>query len=519
MRKILFPILASLAVLSFSACYKDIGNYSYHSINEVSFQNIDTIKGYSAYFGDTLTISPTVVSSANDTSENDYTYEWSFRLGVAQTATNPLRDSVVSTQRALAVKIALTPGNYTLQYRVTDKKTGVQFHAMTNLLVTTQVYEGFLVMNDVNGAARLDMLSYNSTSNVFTQYTDVLQKMGSTVPMQGQPYQVLCMLYTRSNITTQDYGIFLLTSGSTNRVDQETFAWDPTYNIRYLMVGDVPQTFTAQQLTGQYNGTNSTPTIFMYGSDGNLYSYSTSAGYAFRYAPLNTYTASGTPFKTTPYVATDGNMAVFYDAGNRNFVTVANPSAPVASLVNPTLNYPTGYDLVWMNCNYYPEGGQVKTTYAILKDPATSRYYMLTFVLGAAQSYFQQIMDPNIAGAANFTVSPTFGYLFYNIGSKVYEYDLSLQQTFLMLDKGNAQVSYLSFLHIYDRYGLAQTTKNANYFNWSTLLTVGSYDPSGTPGTNGTLEQYTVAPVNGQIVQAAKWTGFGKIVSVGYRSR
>jgi hypothetical protein len=172
-----------------------------------------------------------------------------------------------------------------------------------------------------------------------------------------------------------------------------------------------------------------------------------------------------------------------------------------------------------MNCNYYPEAGQTKTTYAILKDPVTSKYYMLRFVLGAAQNYFQEITGTDITNATNFAVSPDLGYLFYSVGSKVYEYDLSLQQSFLMLDKGNAQVSYLSFLHIYDRYGLAGMTKNANYFSWSTQLTVGSYDPSGTAGSNGTLEQYTVEPVNGQIQRTVQWTGFGKIVSIGYRSR
>lgn len=82
-----------------------------------------------------------------------------------------------------------------------------------------------------------------------------------------------------------------------------------------------------------------------------------------------------------------------------------------------------------------------------------------------------------------------------------------------MIDKGTAQVSFLSFPHFYDRFG------KANYIQWSKWLNVGYYDPAGAAGTNGVLEQYAVPPVNGQIVQTNRWTGFGKITSVAYRSR
>ncbi|ANI88659.1 hypothetical protein A9P82_04775 [Arachidicoccus ginsenosidimutans] len=523
-------------MLGLASCSKDIGNYSYHDVNVVSFQGFDTINGYSTYFGDTLKITPTLVSSKDDNKEDDYTYEWSFRIGTGQSgagqAPDPLRDSVISTSKNLDVKIGLVPGTYSLQYRVTDKATGLVYPIRTNVLVTTEVYEGYLIMNDVNGAARLDMLSYNSTLNKFTQYTDVLQHMGSTVPMSGKPYQILCMNYTRSNIVAQNYGIFLLTSENTNRVNQETFAWNPTYNIRYLMLGDVPENFTAQSINGQYNNTNSSPTIYMYGNDNNWYSMATNAGYVFKYTPVNVYTTGGTPFKVSPYVATDGNAAIFYDAENRKFVTTTNPAVTSVIDVNPLLHYPTGYDLKWMNMNYYPEGGQVKKVYSILKDPTSSKLYLLRFKMGAALTdtalyYFQPFMPDmynssdkvDIANATNFTVSPDYEYLFYNVGSKVYEYDLGLSKNFLMKDYGNAQISYMSFLHIYDRYGLAQMTKNQNYFDWSSELTIATYNPGGAAGSNGTLEQYKIQPVNGALQLAAQWTGFGKIVSVGYRSR
>jgi hypothetical protein len=511
MRKIIsYCCLIALSALGLTSCYKDLGNYSYHSINQVTFSNFDTINGYTTYFNDTFKVTPTLVSSLNKNADSDYTYVWSYRLSSVLSSS---ADSLLSTGRNLNKLITLAPGSYILMYKVTDKTTGVTFQTKTTLLVSTAVYEGYLVLNDVGGKSRLDMLSFNKTQNVFTQYTDVLQKQGSSVPMDGQPNQVLSMVYTRSNVVKQNYGIFLATSTSTNRVNQETFAWDPTYNIRYLTVGNPPQNFTAQRLTGAYINTNSSTTIYMYATDGNMYLYSTNAGFALKYTPLNVYTVAGTPFRTTPWVATDGTTGVFYDADNRNFVVSSSPGATTVQQPTSNLNYPTGYDLVWMDCNYYPEAGQTKTTYAILKDPVTSKIYLLRFKIGVAQDYFQEITGTDIANANLFAVSPDFGYLFYSAGGKIYEYDLALQQSFLMVDKGSAQISYLSFLHIYDRYG------NTNYVNWSKQLTVGSYDPAGPAGANGTLERYTVQPVNGQITLTSGWTGFGKIVSVAYRAR
>lgn len=496
-------ILSSFVLAS---CFKDKGNYDYHPINEINFQNFDSSKGYSVLFGQELNIAPTLVMSTDKNPAIDaYRYEWSLRINN--------KDTVLSTDRDIKWKATIAPGKYSLQYRVTDKSNNVEFHIRTSLQVSTEVFEGYFVLNDVNGAARLDMLSYSSTASTFTQFTDVLKKQGSTVPMQGKPLQVLPMYYVRAALAPNDYyAIFLLTDKNTNRVNQETFGWEPRYNIRYLMVGDVPQDFAAEKLIGAYQNTNSSPVVYMY-KDGNIYIYSTNAGYAFRYIPVNRYSATAPTFRAAPFVATDGNMSVMYDMDARKFVTMATSAGVTMTDVSPTFNYPTGYDLVHMEINYYPEAGQTKTVYSILKDPATSKYFLLRFNMGAAQNYFQEIKGTDFASASNYAVSADLNYLFYSVGGKLYEYDLFLQTSKLMVDKGTSVINYLSFIHIFDRFG------KANYVAWSKMLNVGSYDPAGTAGSNGTLEQYSIPPVNGQIVQEYKWTGLGKITSVAYRSR
>ncbi|HTJ13730.1 MAG TPA: PKD-like family lipoprotein [Dinghuibacter sp.] len=497
MRKIL---LYGVLLVSLVSCYKDLGNYSYHAINQLTFTNFDTVHGYTVFYNDTLRVSPAVIASLDK--NPSYVYQWSLRVAGPGGAYDSA-DSVIAVTPDLDVRITNTPGTYTLQYRVTDNNTGITFQTRTTLLVTSQVYEGFLVLNDVGGQSRLDMLSYDKTAATFTQYTDVLKKQGSALTLQGQPYQVLCAQYTNANINPQNYGIFLLTSAGTNRVNQETFGWDPTYNISYLMIGDLPAGFAPQHLTveptyGAY------PDLFLY-YNANIYNEALLASqYSFKFAALNSYTASGTPFTVSPYVATDGSSATLYDMDARAFVTQASYSSPTVSAVPTARNYPTGEDLVYMERAY---SGSV---YAVLRDTTASpTYRLMRFTLGAAQNYYQPITGTDIALATSFAFSPDLGYMFYSVGGKLYEYDLSLQTSFLMLDKGSANISYLSFHEFYKR------ATNTTYATWARELLVGSANAGG----NGTLELYSIPPVNGQIVQQNQWTGFGRIVSVAYRER
>lgn len=501
-----------IAFIGFTSCYKDKGTYDYHVINHWTVENFDSTKGYTALLGDTLKINP-VLKWSHDPNPSDanYDYAWSFRY--RPTANGPFVDTVVCTTKDLSTVIKLLPGNYPLAYRVTDKATGVTFQTRTNVLVSTKVYEGYMVLNEVNGQSRLDMLSYSKATGLFTQYTDVLKEMNSNLPQQGKPIQVLCMNYVGTNITPQNYGIFLLTESGTNRINQETFAYDPKMNIRYLMLGNIAPDFKAEMLTGE----NPTPTnvmFYMYAKN-NMYAYSTGAGYAFRNDVINVYSATGTPFKVSPYVVTDGTLGVMYNMDKRCFVQAAAGGSSFVTDVIPSRNFPTGLDLVWMERSY---NSTSRSVYAILKDPVTAKYYLLRFPIAGAQTYFKEITATDFAQATNYAVSPDVNYLFYSVGGKVYEYDFNLgtPSTTLMIDKGNSIISYMGFPHFYNSFVLANAT---TYKLWATHLTVGTYDPAGTPGANGTLECYSVPEISKPLVKTREWSGMGKIVSVAYRER
>ncbi len=497
MKQIQYLVIMMVLCIAAVSCYKDKGNYNYHPINELSFLNFDTTNGYSVEFGQPLTVSPQIKGTL-DTSgaQKSYSYEWSLYFNS--------KDSVISTDKILNVKLQEPPGNYTLQLIVTDKTTGVQYAIRTQLLIITEIFEGFLVLNEVSGKSRLDMITYNRTDNTYKQHTDILTEMGSQLPVQGKPIQVFCMESEYFAKTPDSYLIYLVTETGTYRLNPETFGYIDQYNFRNEITGQIPADFMPLNLSGgiQYG---ITPMMFL--SEGaNIYKrgfeYPT-----FPYVPINIYAGAATPFKAFPIVPMYYLYATIYNMDKRTFTSFSLSGVNVTDMA-PASGFPVGRDMVYM------EGKLNGNAYAVMKDPGTTTYYMVRFSpFMKLVSYNEQITGTDIDKAEHFAVSPDLGYLFYSVGGKVYEYDPFLKTSFLMLDKGSARITYLSFQSFF---ASASFTK---YADWSKLLNVGTYDPSGAEGSNGTLEQYSVPPINAALTRTNVWTGLGKITSVTYRER
>lgn len=501
MKKIQACFILMIVCTAFIACYKDKGNYDYHPINELTFANFDTTNGYRVEYGETLTVSPQLQGSLDpDGTKHAYTYEWSFDL--------PDRDTVISTEKVLNLKMTVNPGTYVLQYKVIDKETGVQFRTRTQLLVTTKIFEGYLVLSDVNGASRLDMLSYYRTDNVFEPHIDVLAEMGSTLPPQGKPIQVFCMetMYV-AVATPQSYRVYLVSETGTNYIDAETFGYTQFNSIRYEMTGALPDNFKPSRFTGGARYGFLPAMIMTEGNDIYTRAY---AAPTFGYVPTNIYPGASKPFKAWPQAVSKGSdgTIVIYNMDKRAFTTSSFDAVNVAD-VPPGLKYPTGKDMVYMED--LPTSDQV---YAVLKDPGLPNYYIVRFITGNEPNYYDAVTNAtDFDKATAYAVSPDLGYLFYAVGGKLYEYDLSLKKSFLMLDKGTHVISHISFQRFFNR------ALYSKYAAWEKLLTVGSYDPAGAAGSNGTMELYSVPPVNAALTRTNIWTGFGRIASVSYRER
>src|SRR5215203_6859526 len=224
--------------IALASCYKDLGNYDYTPINEVHFEGIQ--EAYTATLGEPISITP-VLKFSQDTGADTsaYTYEW-IGLRLDNVLPGEQKKEIART-RNLDMVMTLPPAPYRVWYRVTDKKTGVQWQTEFNLTVVTSIFEGWLVLNDVGGKARLDMVSFINGQP--KTVIDVLGTVGSKLPPQGAPKYV----YTY-NFQPNTYGIYLSTETGTSRIHPETFDWDPTYDIKYEMLGNVPENFSTNAI-------------------------------------------------------------------------------------------------------------------------------------------------------------------------------------------------------------------------------------------------------------------------------
>jgi hypothetical protein len=476
-------------VSALASCYKDLGNYDYKDINEIQFEGIQD--SYTAVLGEPFKITPVLKFTQDPNSDtSQYTYEW---IGLRLDNVLPAEQKKeIAKTRNLDIVMTLPPAPYRVWYRVTDKKTGVQWKTEFNLKVVTSIYEGWLVLNDVNNKARLDMVSFlNGQPKTII---DVLGTVGSKLPPQGKPKYV----YTY-NFQPNTYGIYISTESGTNRVNPETFDWDPTYNIKFEMLGNVRDNFITDLIVSP-----TVSTAYLHAGNDVYYYYRI---FNINYSlPINMYKGETKPFKAAPFMAANsGPAAILYDEDNRRFVRHVNNESTVSAMPTGTLfDYNTGKDLVYMANSTFGSG----EVFSILKDPADGKFYLARFTFprtgSYVQTYYAEMTATEIAEAESFAVSPDMGYIFYNVSGKLYEYDMSAKRSKLMLDKGAEKISYISFNKSVDK----------------NKLMVGTYNPAtAAAGTGGVLASYTVPQVQGDLVLDKSYTGFGKIVSVDYRTR
>lgn len=485
-----------LVLLMTYGCVSDEGNYDYEAINEPNVTGL--AEEYTAYTGDYFKITPKLNPTLDDgTDPNRYEYLW--------VAVNPKKlvsesRTTIGTTKDLDGILKLPPAKYTVYYFIKDKVTGVNWQQTAfTLNVVSSIYEGWLVLGDVDGKARLDMVSIIPNVAAPRIVINALEAAGSALKLNGKAVNVYCVSQALSGTNT--YGIYVTASESgTARLDPDSFGWTQSQNIAYETVGGaLPTNFGIDFMKSPAGGEN-----FLY-SKGNIYCYYRT--FQIKYGlPQNKVDTESKDFYAAPFIAVNrGSLAspIFYDQNARRFIRY-NMSKSTCSVMPPVEASPTVLDWNNTNCDLVymtTSSFNSNENFAVLKNISTGKFHLLRFTTGLAQVYYKEILNaPDFDKATKFAVSPDSGYLFYVVGNKIYEYDNGTQSAKLMLDKGTEEITYIGF-HSAAAKGL--TNK----------LTVGSY------GTTGKLELFTVPPVNGDLVLEKSYSGLCKIVDVAYRFR
>ena len=433
-----------LAGMTFSSCYKDLGNYDYHEINEVTIgrEGFDDTTYILKSFVDTLRIMPRIENSILQHPDN-YEYKWvavgdQFKLGGTWEMGN---------EKNLVYPLNLPEQDYGIYLHVKDKTTNVVTTRSTVLSLKTVFAEGWLLLGENDSEeVQLDMITMIGNDTIVMK--DILKESG--LPVLRKPTH----LFIRSRDFSHPGEIQLGTEEGTYKLDLDQLRPIENAHLKYSFF-DISSAGTCvlQDANKLYS--------FMYEMiDGRLY-YDNDryGGYARIGNPTNHYKGDYELFEIGDkigYNLSSSGMTlsaiVAYDETNRRFVFqgggMSASSGYCDSLVDRyssaadlSFSWKTGLDFV-TTINSRKVG---LSNFTILKAPGASSpadYYLYAYNItntGLGVSYDKKFKKQltkltEIDKAEFYASSIANSVIFYTVEGRLYGYNYNTDKLKMLLD-------------------------------------------------------------------------------------
>ncbi len=495
--------------LFFVSCLKDKGNYTYRNIGDpVVVKGIDSLYVVDV-LNESLKIEPVITTPDGKPIDTaNYTYEWKINQQMGYDNDYPSRiplsvsprleiakEDMINTISTADIRNRVFAA-FSLFFRVTDKKTGLFKDTYFNVIFGSISSKGWLLLCEQNNSSsRLGIVSslYNDSL-----VPDVLTATKSTFPTTGRP-RFIAVDYQYS-FTYPLMGVFPFIGTSTNfaLLGPDTLEYKPPiYDLGNFIMG---LTTKSDFSTARFYTDGSTHYLY---NDGSIYGLL--EGWMTEFTPINYFNNS--IFHSSEYMALyyssglGGYGAIVFNEDTKTFLRNANVSQNCLELPEGTLfDFSTGQHLKYMQYAENFNGGEV---FAILQQGSTCN--LARFSPAGIQSYYKQILAPDIDKASLFAVDDLFGYIFYSVDGKLYEYNMIDRMARLIHDYGDNKITVLK-----------NFTNNTDMFNKKFgNIVVGTYNKAD-PGS-GTFELYTNPVLNGDVTLVKKITNTGKIVDVVYK--
>ncbi|MDM1295389.1 hypothetical protein HX021_13960 [Sphingobacterium sp. N143] len=510
MKRLLFIIIICISVLNaFQSCQKDLGNYTYTDFDTLKIGGIDS--SYLAYNEQSFKIEPNLnLSSGGKVDPSNYTYEW-YTINQSSTVLNGDKKKVLGNKLNLDTVISLAPANYHLHLRVRNTSNNTLSEFITKLSVTSVLSNGWLVLSSIDGKSRLDMLNYNLTTFKYEFYQDILKNFART-EVEGAPKLVM-FLNDRDAIQSKYVNrIYVGTDKTTISFDNQQNTWTDFRNLRKEIFRATPEAYHAEVIQPVGGGKNM---CYILDSEGVLMHQNVTQNmlYGSTINRLNGGVRLNISKFIAPYYGNYSAYAVVFDKQNQRFLVhnSTNYTLLIPSSSDPELFTPEDMkmDLVYME--------RVLTAtnqfYALLKNPTNNRLKLVRFTHDGTvfnPLAVDDIENPyQMESAEWIAADPTFGYIYYTMGSKIYQYDPFNKKHSLALDAGTRRISKIKFQK------LAYIIGNSRYNEFAKRLIVCTYDAIS-PNTSGKMDFYDIN-LSGAPKLAESYSGFGKIVDVCYR--
>lgn len=508
-----------IVLLSVAACRKDIGNYDYQDITEIEIEGISNT--YEIRLGESPNVYPELRLSTNKVlNEQDYKFEW---ISYDPNALLSIRKKIIHTGKNLNIIPSLGVGKYNMYCNITELKTGIVWQRNFAMNIVGEYKKsGWFVLNDVNEKARVDYYEDNSADwhsypNVYRDITNLILDplTNKSMELKGKPKFLASYTNRVSGIpsastSSNKYFVYIGTEGSTEKLNvTDGFIW------RAAAYAFVNETYSGNpEVMDRIYPAAALTSLGV--ADGELYS----ANYTGRVSygvPLNQLT-TGQTFKISPYLAvpsTSGLVSLMFDVTNKQFLRSSGVYNRYASKL-PAGNFDpsnVSKDLIWMDYTNAFAGQAV----ALLKD-ADGHIFLARMGFSSSGTFSAISMTDvtdlltDITKAEHFAMEQQYGYFFYAVGSKVYQYDMDARQLNMVKDYGSRKLSMLKSNRTLTN---VTATNAARYESVKYALIVGTYDEAS-PNTSGTLDFLKVPSLMQPLSTYYSFDGLAKVVDVTY---
>lgn len=431
-----YILIGILLLIIATSCYEDLGNYDYGTKTAIQVDSIKSL--YEAYSGDTLHITPEIISQ-----KDIVEYEWSVYDSLKAVA----EITILGNEKDLHYPVYLPQGIYQIVYKLTDIDGYTQI-ITSALNVYTTYSEGFYVLKEIEGNSDLDFY-----------------------PTNADPMPDLILNLHEERLQGLPQGLFISPQHKyIDSTNQREFVLFPITEEEAPMfkVQDMSRVFEYEDMFYSPPIPKEQPQCFFYGSDNmfalltedHVYAYQTVV--ATVSGKFGDYANYKTEIAPAPYVAIHkGNFVIpssvlFYDNLNGQFLNLSTFNI-IGSYRNANLDEsiplvpPSG-----LNCQMIfmkqPKAG-IGKAFAIMEHKENKERYL--FSLDPSTTSYNPISSvdtlPNnlhIYEAEHFAVSENGIYIYYNVGTQLYYYDISTKkESSLNLDLEGEEICMLNYLY------------------------------------------------------------------------
>lgn len=523
---------AAVAFLS-TGCDDDLGNYDYAPVNKVDVAEGDELVRNQTYHYlahvDYMKFSPELTSTLGITDDGAYDFEWRVIPSGTPTSSVNYDNVVVCREREINYNVALRPGRYNCYFNATDKASGVTWSVPFFIQVTSMTNEGWLVLCDVEGKTRLDVI-FNRSEDEDMVGRDMLADYDYD---PGKPER-LFFNFERNHLYT-----IMVTDKDTYVLDQEDLHVGEDNRLAWEF-GDMPShlgikssatcNLGKKRSWGLIDENDEIYVKSFVDADNNV-----TDGSLFLY-PI-TKIDGVTPFTPAPFIGIqplykypgryDTNPFMFYDQTHGQFLVLTNYSVypQVMTFENSEFfENPTGRELVWMEPRR-----QVNNVSSVLRDRSTGEYFYYgiemwsrtitdngksTLQCYQLQDGYCRINGPEIDRADGFAFHSMWNYLFYTVDNKIYQFNLAdpSQAAVKVLEFPGEDVAKILFNPFYSNYSYKQWQRNREY-DLVVCTNVQGKDDSEC----GMVRFYDIPDLMKPISLKKEVGGFGKIVDIVYK--